>query len=96
MQNEMFACQGVEMDLFTIFAVVLTAPGGNSTRKFLSESVSFEVMLQNQGDKNVHFIVYDTIAQKNFDSHTNFKKGAWCHLTFWIMGKQEDILVFDI
>ena len=49
--------------------------GGNATRNVLFESVTGEVMIQNQCNWNVCGIHYDVIARKTLNSQTNVDWG---------------------
>ena len=88
--NDMYVNQGVQLDLLSIENVVNTIFSGNATRKVLFESVSVEIMLQNQCYMNVCVIRYDIIARKNLDSQSAIAWGAWAPNQAWAVGEQDE------
>ena len=60
--NDVYPTQGIQPDLLTINNAISTLNGGNIARKMLLESVSGEVLLQNQSNMNTCVILYDVIA----------------------------------
>ena len=88
--NDVFPSQGVQPDLMSINSAINTQNGGNVTRKFLLESVSGEVMLQNQCNMNFRVILYDIIARRNIDSQTSLNWGVWAPTYAWQLGEQDE------
>ena len=88
--NGIYVNQGIQNDLASIETSVQTTIGGNVTKRVLFESVSGEIMLQNQCTMNVRVILYDIIARKNLDSQTALTWGAWAPNQAWVSGEQDE------
>ena len=57
--NNVFVAQAIQSDLPSMNHGISNMNGGYITRKFLLESISGEVMLQNQTNMNTRVILYD-------------------------------------
>ena len=88
--NNVFVTQGIQADLLSINNAVNTMNGGNVTRKYLLESVSGEIMLQNQTNMNTRVILYDIIARRTIDSQTALNTGPWMPSTAWSVGEYNE------
>ena len=62
--NNVYSVNGIQPDLLSLSTALQGNIGGNSTKRVLYESVSGEVMLQNQDNMNVCIILYGIIARK--------------------------------
>ena len=88
--NNVYVTQGIQSDLLSINNAISTMNGGNVTRKFLLESVSGEVMLQNQTNMNTRVVLYDIIARRSVDSQTSLNVGVWMPSQAWATGEQNE------
>ena len=66
-----------------------THNGTNSTQNIHLESVSGEVMLQNQANMNIRVVLYNIIARRSLDSQTAITWGPWAPTQAWGMGEQD-------
>ena len=64
--------------------------GVNVPRKFLLESVSGEIMLQNQTNVNTRVILNDIIPRKSLDSQIAPTYCSWCSTIAWATSEQDE------
>ena len=88
--KDVYTTAGIQPDLLSIENAINAQIGGNVTRKALLESVTGEVMLQNQCNMNVRVILYDIIARQDMFSETSLTWGNWAPNQAWASGEQDE------